>query len=363
MVKYYHPMPRISGILRFVSDLIESLAGDFSIRVFTYRFNAQALPREKQRGYEIVRLKAPFPLQAGHAVKSFRPDAVIFGSGFWRSYFLLPYWEIFRAGLGRFRGPVILTQYTNMNRKFPGLLKILFPPPGLVITTNESMKGFWERFHPGKVRCLPPGLKIVRGEKEVAAIPAKKRKVRIGYFGHFQRHKGPDILLELFQQINPVDAELLLHGEGKMVDSLKERARGWENVVFQGYVPEIRPWLHSCDFIVLPYRSAVSVLGYSRVALEALAGGIPVVTTLNPAVAPLIENGKNGFVCRDKTELKEKIQSLIENQALREKFSAGAVQSGSCFNITRVAEQYKQLILETIKNVTKADIHKFRRNL
>lgn len=348
VVKYYYPMPRISGILRFVYDLIGALASDFQIRVFTYRHSPEASPREKRHGYEITRLGAPFPLKAGCAVKAFKPDMVIFGSGFWRPYFLLPYWEIFRAGLGRFRHPVVLTQHTNMTRKLSGLAGFLLPSPSLVIATTESIKSYWERFYPGKVHYIPPGVKLGQGEKATVSPAEKQVKVRIGYFGHLQFHKGPDILLKVFQEIKPNDAELLISGEGEMRESLKEGAQGWDNITIQGYVHDVDPWLNSCDLIVLPYRSGVSVLGYSRVALEALAAGIPIVTTLNPAVAPLIEEGKNGFVCRSESELKERINALIEDEQLRKKLSVGASQTASRFDINRIAEQYKKLIKESL---------------
>ena len=36
---------------------------------------------------------------------------------------------------------------------------------------------------------------------------------------------------------------------------------------------------------------------FPNVALEAMASGLPVITSLKSGVAELIENGRNGFVC------------------------------------------------------------------
>ena len=345
IVKYYYPMPRISGILRFCHDLIGVLSPDFSIRVFTYRYSPEALPREEHRGHEIVRLGKPFPFRAGRAVKAFRPDIVIFGSGFWRPCFLLPYWEIFRSGLGRLAAPVILNQHSNMTRTLSFLCGFLFPSPSAVIVPNEDLKTIWERYHPGKTRLIPPGVSLIPPGIGSSPPLTKRRKIRIGYFGHLQPHKGPDVALRVFQELKPEGVELLIHGEGEMLESLEEKAKGWDAVTFQSYVPDIRPWLDSCDFVVLPYRSAVSVLGYSRAALEALAAGIPVVTTQNPADAPLIEEGKNGFVCRNEVELKEKISLLIKDASLREKLKKGASDSARRFDINQIAAQYKTVLL------------------
>jgi len=346
VVKYYHPMPRISGIVRFAYDLVEALAKDFSVCVFTYRYSPEAKAREEHRGYEIVRLGKPFPFIAGKAVKAFRPDAVIFGSGFWRPYLLLPYWELFRAGLGCFRGPVILTQYTTMSKNFFYLLRFMAPSPSRVIGTTESIAGELEKIFRDRTACIPPGLNraVVAG-----APPApKKKEVRIGYFGHFQPHKAPDLVLQVFQELNPENAELLIQGEGEMGNALREKAAGWGNIVIQGYLAEVDSWIRSCDLIVLPYRSAVSVLGYSRVALEALAAGVPLLTTMNPAVAPLIREGINGFVCRDENELKKRMEAVCRDAELRAKLSRGAAASSGEFDIETVAARYRNLIFSLI---------------
>lgn len=346
VVKYYHPMPRISGILRFAYELVGELAKDFAVAVFTYRYSPAAREREAHRGYEIVRLGKPFPFLAGLSAKAFRPDAVVFGSGFWQPWLLLPYWEVFRAGLGRFRGPVVLTQYTTMSGKYSRLLRLLRPPPDRVVGTTATIADELGKIFGKHALCIPPGLD--RGPLLRAAPSAKRREVRIGYFGHLQPHKGPDVLLRVFQKLSPAGAELLIQGEGEMESALRSAAAGWENITIQGYLPEIDPWIRSCDAIVLPYRSAVSVLGYSRVALEALAAGVPLLTTVNPAVAPLVREGVNGFVCRDEATLAARLGEVCRDRALRERLSRGAGASAGEFDIGRVAARYRDLILSLL---------------
>ncbi len=346
VVKYYHPMPRISGILRFAYELVGELAKDFTVAVFTYRYSPAAREREAHRGYEIVRLGKPFPFLAGRAAKAFRPDAVVFGSGFWQPWLLLPYWEIFRAGLGSFQGPVVLTQYTNMSGKLSRLLRLLRPPPARVVGTTAAIAEALGQYFGKLAVCIPPGLDRVPLLR--AAPAAKRREVRIGYFGHLQPHKGPDVLLRVFQKLKPAEAELLIQGEGEMEGALRAAAAGWENITVQGYLPEIDPWIRSCDAIVLPYRSAVSVLGYSRVALEALAAGVPLLTTPNPAVAPLVREGVNGFVCRDEEALAARLGEVCRDRALRERLSGGARASAGEFDIAAVAGKYRDLILSLL---------------
>ncbi|MFH1038939.1 MAG: glycosyltransferase family 4 protein [PVC group bacterium] len=344
VVKYYRPMPRISGILRFVIDLIEELEADFSIRVFTFRYSPEVPGYEKCGGHEISRLPAPFPLRAGAAVRRWRPDLIIFGSGFWQPYYLLPYWELFRLGLRGCRAPVILTQYTTMTGRLSGLIRFLAPRPEAVIATTESLRKLWERFYPGSVTYIPPGMPLRSANEEIPQPEIPPSAFRIGFFGHLQPHKGPDILLRIFQEMNPENADLLINGEGEMEKELRKTARGWPNITIQGYAPEIDPWLYSCRLLVLPYRSSVSVLGYSRAALDALAAGIPVIATPSPAVADLIEEGENGFICRNDDELKSRIRQVIDDPLLWEKLSEGARRSSKQYDINKISRHYVHLI-------------------
>lgn len=341
VVKYFPPMPRISGILRFVSDLADELGAFFRLRVITYRYNALAKPREKRNGYDVIRRGRPFPFLAGREIRSWRPETVIFGSGFWRPELLWGYWELFRMGLGANRPELILTQYTNMTPRLRFFLKKLFPPPDKIIATTTEIGKYWEPFYPGRVTVIPPGLRTAMSKEPAARQPGK---VRIGYFGHLEPHKGPDLALKIFQELNPPAAELVIAGEGEMAEELSQKARGWTNIRVIGYLAEVDREIRSCDLVLLPFRSAVSVLGYSRVALEALAAGIPVLTTPNPSVAPLISEGENGFICSGEEELKQKLRLFLSDDDLRRHLARGAQNRGKAFDIKQTALDHLHLI-------------------
>jgi len=51
---------------------------------------------------------------------------------------------------------------------------------------------------------------------------------------------------------------------------------GTEHVYFHENVPDVRPWLESCDLLAVPLRLGA---GTRIKVLEAMAAGIPVVTT------------------------------------------------------------------------------------
>lgn len=64
-------------------------------------------------------------------------------------------------------------------------------------------------------------------------------------------------------------------------------------VQFLGALPDVKPYYGAADTLVLPTLYDP----FPNVALEAMACGLPVVTSTASGAAELIENGRNGYVC------------------------------------------------------------------
>lgn len=93
----------------------------------------------------------------------------------------------------------------------------------------------------------------------------------------------------------------------------KDQLEEWveEGVIsYAGYVDEIRPFLERAHCAVLPsyYRE-----GIPRSLLEALACGLPIITTSMPGCKEVVEDGINGFVCtpRDAESLVVAMEKLL----------------------------------------------------
>lgn len=81
--------------------------------------------------------------------------------------------------------------------------------------------------------------------------------------------------------------------------------------------------MRSHDVLVLPTLYE----GLALVLLEALACGIPVITTVNSGIDGLIQNGNEGFVLpiRDSVSLHDRLQELSKNQAGLQKMKSAAL--------------------------------------
>jgi phosphatidylinositol alpha-1,6-mannosyltransferase len=75
------------------------------------------------------------------------------------------------------------------------------------------------------------------------------------------------------------------------------------------------------------------VEGFGIVFLEAAAQGIPVVAGASGGVLDAVDDGKNGFLVdpEDVEGITDKLQSLIENEALNEKMAKQSLNWASRF--------------------------------
>ncbi len=142
------------------------------------------------------------------------------------------------------------------------------------------------------------------------------------------RFKGFDYLLEAMPEIisNVGDARLVAVGAGALVDEYREKARRLglaDHVRFAGgkTQSELLEYYQSATVFVLP---SIEIEGFGIVVLEALACGVPVVSTNVVGIAPEITARKTGIVVppRDHAKLAEAIVSILENKDERARMSA-----------------------------------------
>ena len=157
-----------------------------------------------------------------------------------------------------------------------------------------------------KILTIPLG-----GPEPVSAsvLPAAPpRTMRFIYAGSVSAHKGAHYLLKAWRRMAAKGVELHFYGRPLLPDALLAEAQagpGGDRVFFHGSVPATtlhRAYLEG-SVLVLPTLCD----GFGQVVTDALAHGLPVVTTVNAGAADCIEHGANGFVLppADETALAE----------------------------------------------------------
>jgi glycosyltransferase involved in cell wall biosynthesis len=177
-----------------------------------------------------------------------------------------------------------------------------------------------------KLRKLPLGFEIEH--IPYAERPAQNGPVRLLYAGRITQRKGIKYLLEAMQSIDPKDAELHIigHSHGSGV-ALKKYDHYILHQPLQQY--DLFRRYQEFDALVLP-----SIFeGFGLVIVEAMAAGLPVITTPNTIGPEMIQHGENGFIVpiRDVSSIVGAVKELIrrtgdERSAMRRKARASALQ-------------------------------------
>jgi len=161
----------------------------------------------------------------------------------------------------------------------------------------------------------------------------------------FER-KGLEFLLKAAERVHSALTVLVVgRGSKKKYESLTKRQR----VIFCGPQREIHKYYAASDVFVFP----VIYEPFGNVHLEALASGLPVITTNLSGAAEIIQDGIHGFVIHlpeDSPAIAEKIQFLIDNSKEREVMSINARKRAEEFSF----DKYSEKVLNLYKGIISA---------
>ncbi len=112
-------------------------------------------------------------------------------------------------------------------------------------------------------------------------------------------------------------------------------------IVVTGDVPEVRPYLAGATAVVAPFRICQ---GVQNKILEALAAGVPVVSTPRPAQAIGARDGETLLIASTTEEFVRAVNSLLEDPELRLRFSGTPEFVREHFDWQKNLERLEQLL-------------------
>lgn len=183
---------------------------------------------------------------------------------------------------------------------------------------------------------------------------------RLLYTGRLAAVKGLPILLESLALLKTNHPNVLLTvvGDGTDRQSLEQMTAQLgltENVNFVGYQSQakVRQYMQETDVFVLPsFAEGVPVS-----LMEALAAGVPVVTTQIAGVGELVENGTSGYLVPPGNVqlLADRIATLLVNPEVRSQFgAAGRAKIEQEFDIQQEAAWLCQIMTAALQGKVEA---------
>lgn len=233
----------------------------------------------------------------------------------------------------------------------------------LVIAVSHMVREHLHRFHgvpPERVRVIPNAIDAsrlavaepnrVRSDYRRSAGLAEDDLVAL-FVGHNFRLKGLGPLLQALRRRldrdpsgRPIHA--LVCGGGRIAPFRKQvRRMGLERFVrLIGFAPDIRAVFHASDFFVLPtYYDPCSL-----VVFEALACGLPVITTRCNGAGDVMTEGREGFVISTPAAIDELADALdaMTRDEDRKRMSAAARELGSRQSFSSHVEKLEAVFRE-----------------
>ena len=293
---------------------------------------------EDMNGVELGKIYTSYIDATLPAVKEFQPEII----HAFHTVFLPPVARLAKVLYGiKF---IITTHgsdlhYLSRDRRFVGLMKDALRVSALV-TANSNFTRRWfltmfgkEWSH--KLRTIPGGVLIEEYEGTEKAHEQINRKYGLKdkkvvlFTGRLTVHKGVEYLIKAARQIK---GEVIILGDGPERAYLEKKITEYKltNTHILGYMSpkeqvNFKEFYSRADVYVAP-STWNEPLGL--VILEAMAARTPVIVTRSGGVTSLVKDGYNGYLVRPRnaTEIAEKVNALLANDALREKMGERAHQ-------------------------------------
>lgn len=181
------------------------------------------------------------------------------------------------------------------------------------------------------------------------SLSVPKRSQIIGCVAQLRPEKAHRLLLEAVTNLvdSGQDVSLLLVGDGPE----KERIQTWakelglsDRVYFAGQVKDVRPYLLAMDVFVL---ASIAVEVFSNAALEAMAMGVPVITSDIGGATEMIDHGRGGLVFPkgDADALTRHLKKVLRDPDLADCFRQEAWRRlESEFTIAKMDNRYVEIL-------------------
>lgn len=342
----FHLLKEFSKYKELDIDLVTASPGKYKIEKFSknitlYRLNVEKKNIHYQTGKEtfLWSIRTLFFLIKLHQKKEY--DLCHCWTG-WPSGFFGYFFEKDQKYIIGLRG----SDVPGYNQRFKFADKIIFKPYSKIIwqratkiiANSEGLKKLAYKTWKGQLDIIPNGIDTTKFKP--GNFPEKPRLITVS---RLIKRKGLEYLITALKDI---DLELDIIGEGPELENLKRLAKEHNvKVNFLGYVKHDNLPKHyqKASIFVLPSLYE----GMSNSILEAMASGLPIITTNTGGTQELIHD--NGIIVKKKSSssIRKAILTIINNDLIREqgKNSRNLALKMSWEN---VAKQYFNLYKELI---------------
>lgn len=182
---------------------------------------------------------------------------------------------------------------------------------------------------------------------------ANKEERIITHISNFRKVKRiPDVIKVFYRIQKKVPSKLIMVGEGpekEHAEQLCENLGIAEKVLFVGNSNEVDKILGYSDLFILPSETE----SFGLAALEAMASGVPVISSNTGGIPEVNEQGFSGYLSNvgDCEEMATNGIQILEDDANLQKFKKQALEQAGKFAIEKIVTIYENLYQDAFTKV------------
>lgn len=197
--------------------------------------------------------------------------------------------------------------------------------------------------------------------KKIIAIPNPIKRTNVNRdktetnlllnIGRLHPQKGQLDLIDIIASLKTKNVKLVILGEGSLRSELEAKIKLLnleDTVLLKGAVNNIDEWFEKASIFVFSSKYE----GFPNALAEAMLSGIPAISyDCDTGPSELIINAKNGFLIplNDKQEFANKIDLLLNDENLKNKFSEESKKLSEQLNEDVISHKYLSFCLETLQ--------------
>jgi glycosyltransferase involved in cell wall biosynthesis len=352
------PSIQAGGMERVMSELAAnfSLKKDADVHLILYGKNREifyTLPSNitiHQPGFKFknsIRIFSSIKtiLFLRQTIKIINPISILSFGEYWNNFVML-------SVLG-LRIPIYLSDRSQPDKKlvFPHefLRKVLYKRANGIIAQTSKAKDIYHALHKhNNIKVIGNPIREIIVSKDHNIL---KENIVLNV-GRLINTKHQDKLIEIFARINLPGWKLVIigydHLKQENMEKLKKLIKKLnieDRVFLEGRIDCVEPYYLSSKIFAFTSSSE----GFPNAIGEALSAGLPVVAyDCVAGPSDLIINNENGFLVKlhDDASFKEKLEQLMVDEDLRNKFSSNALQNIQTFNIRSIGDSFYNFITE-----------------
>lgn len=212
-----------------------------------------------------------------------------------------------------------------------------------LITINKEDYYRAQSFHTKNVRYIPGvGVDIKKIKQTVVNRTQKRESIHVPVdsimllsVGELIERKNHEVIIHALSRINNKKIHYVICGKGELLEYLETLARNLgvdDRITFLGFRTDIPELCAAADIFAFPSK----IEGLGIAGIEAMAAGLPLVSSNVHGILDYVVDGKTGYVCAptDVEAFASAIERLAANKELRESMKDACQKAIEPFEIS-----------------------------